>query len=74
MKNSFVQKIKNDIYLSNDDIRILKKYDIDYEQFLSMKELLFQLENILNNNEDLEDLEALSLKLAEYNYHFKTKK
>ena len=59
---------------SNDDIRILKKYDIDYEQFLSMKELLFQLENILNNNEDLEDLEALSLKLAEYNYHFKTKK
>ena len=74
MKNSFVKKIKNDIYLSDDDIRILKKYEIDYESFLSMKELLCHLETILNNMEVDDDLEELAIKISEYNYHFKTNK
>ena len=74
MTNSFVKRIKNDIYLSDDDIRILKKYEIDYQNFLTMKDLLFQIETILNNIEVDEDLEELSLKLSEYNYHFRTNK
>ena len=74
MTNSFVKRIKNDIYLSDDDIRILKKYEIDYQSYLTMKDLLFEIETILNNIEVDEDLEELSLKLSEYNYHFRTNK
>ncbi len=74
MKSSFTHKIKNDIYLSDDDIKILEKYDIPYDSFSSMKELMFEIETILDEIEPYEDLEELSIKLAEYNYHFKTNK
>ena len=74
INNTFVRKIKNDIYLSDDDIRILKKYEIPYTNFNTMKELIFEIETILNNIETEEDLEDLSIKLSEYNYHFRTNK
>ena len=39
-----------------------------------MKELLFKIETILNNEETDFDLEDLSIKLSEYNYYYKTNK
>ena len=74
MENSFLKHIKNDIYLSLDDIKILEKYEIDYQMFLNMKELMFEIEEVLNNNYVDCDLEDLSIKLAEYNYYHNTNK
>lgn len=74
MENSFLKHIKNDIYLSLDDIKILEKYEIDYHMFLNMKELMFEIEEVLNNNYVDTDLEDLSIKLAEYNYYHNTNK
>ena len=74
IKNSFVKNIKNDIYLSDDDISILKKYEIEYLNYSSMKELMFHLEDIINNNYVDSDLEELLIKLSEYNYYFRTNK
>ena len=33
MVNSFTKKRKENIYLSDDDLSILKRYDIDYNNF-----------------------------------------
>ena len=72
--NDFIKLRKNDIYLSDSDLKILEKYEINYLNYSNMKELLFDLEEILNNNYVDNDLEELSIKLAEYNYYFRTNK
>ncbi len=74
MKNNFIIKRENNLYLSDEDLKILKKYQINYLNYHNMKELLFQIEEILNNEETEEDLEELSIKLAEYNYYFEVNK
>ncbi len=74
MENNFVKVRKEDIYLSDNDIKILEKYEIDYNSYSNMQELLFSIEDILNNNYTDSDLEELLIKLSEYNYYFKTNK
>ena len=74
MENNFVKMRKKNIYLSDDDIKILNKYDISYENFSNMKELMFYLQDILDNEEVESDLEDLLIKLSEYNYYFSTNK
>ena len=74
MKNNFVKARKEDIYLSDADIKIIEKYEIDYNSYSNMQELLFSIEDILNNNYTDSDLEELLIKLSEYNYYFKTNK
>ena len=74
MQNSFVKVQKKNIYLSNDDMKILKKYDIDYMTFSNMKELMFYIEDIINNNDVDDDLEDLLIKLNDYNYYFYSNK
>lgn len=74
MENSFVKARKEDIYLSDADMKILEKYEIDYNSYSNMQELLFSIEDILNNNYTDSDLEELLIKLSEYNYYFKTNK
>ena len=41
MENNFVKVRKEDIYLSDNDIKILEKYEIDYNSYSNMYELLF---------------------------------
>ena len=74
MENDFVKMRKKNIYLSDDDIKILNKYDISYDNFSNMKELMFFLQDILDNEEVESDLEDLLIKLSEYNYYFSTNK
>ena len=70
----FLKQIKNDIYLTSKDISVLDKYEINYLSCSNMKELLFKIETVLNNEETDFDLEDLSIKLSEYNYYYKTNK
>ena len=74
MKDNFTKHIKNDLYLSDSDIEILEKYEIDYLKFKSVKELMFQIETMLRNTEVEDDLEDLLIKLSDYNYYFQTNK
>ena len=74
MTNSFVKKVSKDIYLSDEDIKVLEKYEVDYKNFSSMKELIFHLEDLFNNYYVDEDLDLLITKLSEYNYYFRTNK
>ncbi|MBQ1496357.1 MAG: hypothetical protein IIZ40_03325 [Bacilli bacterium] len=72
-KNMSMNKINDRLYLSNNQIDILNRYDIEYKS-KTIEELLFELDEILNDNNDYEDLEKLSLELAEFNYYYNTKK
>ena len=67
-------KRKNGIVLRDSDIEVLKKYDIDYEKHTSLSSLIFEIEEILDYESDLEDLEKLSEELSEINYYNYTNK
>ena len=56
------------------DYLLLKKYNINYETHTSLKSLIFEIEEILNYETDLEDLEQLSEELEEMSYYNYTNK
>ena len=64
----------NGIYLSDNQIKVLKRYNIDYNIYASLSSLIFDIEEILNEEVDVEDLEEVSIKLAEINYYNYTNK
>ncbi len=64
----------NGIYLSDNQIEVLEKYNIYYTNYASLSSLIFEIEEILNEETDIEDLEEVSQKLAEINYYNYTNK
>lgn len=64
----------NGIYLSDNEIEVLKRYDIHYNRYVSLSGLIFDIEEILNEQNDAEDLEEISQRLAEFNYYNNTNK
>lgn len=71
--NNKLQKINDNLYLTNNQIEILKKYNIDYEISTSLRDLMIKIENILDY-EDIEELETLLTTLTERNYYENTNK
>ena len=68
------KKRNNNLVLRDSQIEILKKYNINYETHASLKSLIFEIEEILNYETDLEDLEQLSEELEEMSYYNYTNK
>lgn len=64
----------NGIYLSDNEVQVLKKYNIDYKKYSSLSSLVFGIEEILNEEVDADDLEQISSKLSELNYYNNTNK
>lgn len=64
----------NGIYLSDNEVQILKRYGIDYNKYGSLESLIFDIEQILNEETDIEDLEEVSKRLSELNYYNNTNK
>ena len=69
----YIKRRSNGLYLSDNQIEVLRKYDINYEKYTNLNSLIFEIEEILNEQE-LEDLEEVSSKLAELNYYNNTNK
>lgn len=70
----FLKKINN-IYITQQQIDILKKYEINVVEFNDIKELIYVIEDCLNDSyDDVDDLEWVSESLAEYNYYHNTNK
>ena len=68
-----LNKINDKLYLTNKEIEVLEKYDIDYHT--SIEELLFTLDEILNDsNGEYTDLEEVSNSISEFNYYHNTNK
>ena len=73
-ESSFMKK-HNNIYISDDQINILNKYDIDINKYVNVNELIYDIEDCLNDSyEVLDDLEWVSQTLSEYNYYNNTNK
>ena len=66
-----LNKINDNLYLTNKEIEVLDRYDIDYHT--SIEQLMFNLDEILNEN-DYEDLEEVSNSISEFNYYHNTNK
>lgn len=76
IKDNAMKKINN-LYLSTKQINILEKYNINYKNVIDIKELIFNVEDYINENyiyEELYDLEDLSRELSEFNYYYNTNK
>ena len=72
--NSY-QDIGNGIMLTNREIEVLKRYDIDYKSSNNLKELIFTIEDILNDTDIVfEDLEEVQMSISERDYYENTNK
>ena len=68
-------KKHNNIYISDRENNILKKYNIDVDKYKDIKELIYDIEYIISDSyEELEDLIWVSEKLSEFNYYNNTNK
>lgn len=74
IKEDFLKKRSNGLLLKDSWIEVLNKYGIDYSKHASLNSLLFEIEEILNYESDLEDLEEVSNEIAEMNYYNYTNK
>ena len=72
-KVSFLKRRENGLLLSDEDILILERNGINYLNYRDIKSLLFAINEVLEEEEEVE-LEELSIKLGEYNYYNYTNK
>ena len=66
-------KINNKLYLTNYQIEILNKYNIDYKSLGNLSSIIYMAEEILEED-DYEDLDEIIKELAERNYYENTNK
>lgn len=65
----------NGLMLTNREIEILDRYKINYKNCGSLKEVLFEIEDILNEMEIVdEDLDYISSTISERDYYQNTNK
>lgn len=62
------------VFLTNFEIDTLEKYNIDYKNTTSLKEVLFLVEEVLKDDNSLDDLENISKSIAERDYYMNTNK
>jgi hypothetical protein len=75
VSRDFLKDIGNGIYLTDKEINVLENYKIDYLNCKDTKELVFKIEDYLNDSDlELIDLENLSDRLSEYQYYNNTNK
>jgi hypothetical protein len=59
---------ENNLFLSDKQIEILKRYNINYQNYLSTSELIYAIDEVLNLEES-EELENILNELEEYHYY-----
>ena len=66
----------NDIYLSDNDLEKLKKYEFDINKYSNVKSLILDLSEYLEEeyDNDLSDLEQVLDSLSEFDYYHNTNK
>lgn len=68
-----LKRIKNNILLSDYQMMILKERNFNLDKITNINELLFEIEEYLNNNYDNE-LDLIGSQLAEFIYYQQTNK
>lgn len=68
------KEVKKGIFLSEYQLEILKKYQIDISTISSITELLFEIDERLDSEVDAEDLETIEIEISDFNYYANTNK
>lgn len=73
--NQFVD-CGNGLMLTSREIDILNRYNIDYKSCLSLKEIIYKVEDVLDEcyDGDYDDLESVSSTISERDYYLNTNK
>ena len=74
LEKKFLKERTNGFLLSDEQIEILKIYNIDYNNYSNISELIYLIESYLNDGNQDDDLEWLSRELSERNYYQNTEK
>lgn len=66
----------NGILLTNGEVEVLERYNIDYKNCISLKNLITKIESILEENDytDMEDLDYIEETISERDYYQNTNK
>lgn len=73
--SKFLKKVTKNIYLNDDEISVLKKYDINYSSCTDFNNLLYLIDEVLNDSfDEINDLEEVAKNIAERNYYLYTNK
>ena len=68
-------KVGKDMYLTNREIEVLKQYQIPYQNCNNLKEVLFEIEEVIQDMDIVdEELDLLSSSIAERDYYQNTNK
>lgn len=74
-QEKFMKRRDNGLLLTDEQINILDKYNINYNQYNSLSSLIYEIEEYLNDDEcESDDLEWVSKELSEINYYQNTNK
>ena len=70
-----INTVGNNLMLTNKEIEILDRYKINYLKCNSLKEILFEVEEILNDMDIVdEELDQISQSISERDYYQNTNK
>jgi len=72
-EKTFLKRRENGLMLSDNDIEILERNGINYHEANSLENLIFMIEERLEEDQN-EELDNLNIKLGEYNYYNYTNK
>ena len=67
-KDLLLSRRENGLLLSDYQVSVLNRNGIDYRKFTKIRELLFEIENCLDDYFD-EELDVVSSQLSEYIYY-----
>ena len=72
-KELLLSRRENGLLLSDYQVTVLNRNGIDYKKYNNVRELLFEIENYLDDDFD-EELDLVSSQLSEFIYYTDTKK
>jgi len=73
LENNTLEKVNENIYLTKYQKKVLEDYHIPYQNCQSMKDLLFHLSDIVDEDE-YDELEEVARQIDEFSYYHETHK
>lgn len=73
VESAFLKHRNNGLLLSDYQVDVLERNNINYKKYSNMSSLLFEIEDLLNQEED-DELEEVSRQIAEMHYYNETNK
>lgn len=68
------KEIKKGIFLSQYQCEVLQRYNINPYECSSINELIFMIDEVLEDESDVDDLDGISREISEFNYYANTNK